>query len=294
MAAFEVIALDTATPQLRAPGASDTYTFPRAATFSAAITYGGVTLANAVTGTGNLVLATNPEFTTPNLGTPAAATLTNATGLPLTTGVTGLLPVANGGTGTATPSLVAGTNITITGTWPNQTIDAAGGGGSMVYPSAGVAVSTGSAWSTSYTTSGSGTELALTAGPTFTGTTTLATVAPESNNASSVGYTGMPQNAQSAAYTLVAGDAGKTIVHPASDNNARTFTIPANASVAFPVGTTITFINMINTVTVAITSDTLYQAGDGSTGSRTLAAYGIATAVKVSSTTWIISGNGLS
>ena len=214
--------------------------------------------------------------------------------MPLTTGVTGLLPVANGGTGTATPSLVAGTNITITGTWPNQTIDAAGGGGSMVYPSAGVAVSTGSAWSTSYTTSGSGTELALTAGPTFTGTTTLATVAPESNNASSVGYTGMPQNAQSAAYTLVAGDAGKTIVHPASDNNARTFTIPANASVAFPVGTTITFINMINTVTIAITSDTLYQAGDGSTGSRTLAAYGIATAVKVSSTSWIISGNGLS
>ena len=294
MAAFEVIALDTATPQLRAPGASDTYTFPRAATFSAAITYGGVTLANAVTGTGNLVLATSPTFTTPNLGTPSAATLTNATGLPLTTGVTGLLPVANGGTGTATPSLVAGTNITITGTWPNQTIDAAGGGGSMVYPSAGVAVSTGSAWSTSYTTSGSGTELALTAGPTFTGTTTLATVAPESNNASSVGYTGMPQNAQSAAYTLVAVDAGKTIVHPASDNNARTFTIPANASVAFPVGTTITFINMINTVTIAITSDTLYQAGDGSTGSRTLAAYGIATAVKVSSTSWIISGNGLS
>jgi hypothetical protein len=55
--------------------------------------------------------------------------LTNATGLPLSTGVTGQLPVANGGTGTATPSIVAGTNITVTGTWPNQTIDASGGGG---------------------------------------------------------------------------------------------------------------------------------------------------------------------
>lgn len=46
-----------------------------------------------------------------------------------TVGVTGLLPVANGGTGTATPSLVAGTNVTITGTFPNQTVNATGGGG---------------------------------------------------------------------------------------------------------------------------------------------------------------------
>ena len=41
----------------------------------------------------------------------------------------GTLSVANGGTGTATPSLVAGTNVTITGTWPNQTINSSGGGG---------------------------------------------------------------------------------------------------------------------------------------------------------------------
>jgi hypothetical protein len=66
------------------------------------------------------------------LGTPASATLTNATGLPLTTGVSGLLPLANGGTGTATPALVAGTNVTITGTWPNQTIAASGGGSGTV------------------------------------------------------------------------------------------------------------------------------------------------------------------
>jgi hypothetical protein len=63
--------------------------------------------------------------------------------------------------------------------------------------------------------------------------------------------------------------------------------------VPFPVGTTITFINMINTVTIAITTDTMYLAGAGTTGSRTLAAYGMATAVKVTSTSWIISGNGL-
>lgn len=103
----------------------------------------------------------------------------------------------------------------------------------------------------------------------------------------------LPQNSQSAAYTLVLSDSGKTVVHPITDNNARTFTIPANSSVAYPVGTAITFVNMINTLTIAINTDTMYLAGTGTTGSRTLAAYGVATAIKVTSTSWIISGNGL-
>jgi hypothetical protein len=74
------------------------------------------------TGSGSNVLSTSPTLVTPILGTPTSGVATNLTGLPLTTGVTGLLPVANGGTGTATPSIVAGSNISVTGTWPNQTI----------------------------------------------------------------------------------------------------------------------------------------------------------------------------
>jgi hypothetical protein len=103
----------------------------------------------------------------------------------------------------------------------------------------------------------------------------------------------MAQNSKSADYTLVLGDAQKHILHPTADNNGRTFTIPANASVAYPTGTCITFVNQINTVTIAITSDTLTLAGAGTTGSRTLAANGMATALKVSSTGWVISGTGL-
>src|SRR6516225_3076101 len=103
----------------------------------------------------------------------------------------------------------------------------------------------------------------------------------------------IPENSQSANYTLVLGDAGQFIYHPATDNNARTFTIPANASVAYTIGTVISFVNMINTVTIAITTDTMTLAGTGTTGSRTLAANGTCTAIKVDTTTWIISGTGL-
>jgi hypothetical protein len=109
-----------------------------------------------------------------------------------------------------------------------------------------------------------------------------------------VGFRNIPVNSQSAAYTAVLADSGKVIFHPSTDANARTFTIPANGSVAYPIGTAITFINMTSqVVTIAITTDTMYLSSAGTTGSRSLAQYGSATAIKMTSTTWLISGSGL-
>ena len=196
-------------------------------------------------------LFTSPVMVTPTLGTPASGTATNLTGLPLTTGVTGILPVANGGNGTATPSLVAGSNVTITGTWPNQTVastggggvtsfsagstgltpatattgavtlagtlavasggtgtatpslvagtnvsitgtwpnqtinSSGGGGGGMVYPGAGIPLSTGSAWGTSYNSTGTG-DVVLSTSPTLV-TPLLGT--PTSGNFSTGSFT---------------------------------------------------------------------------------------------------------
>jgi hypothetical protein len=123
-----------------------------------------------------------------------------------------------------------------------------------------------------------------------TGTTANLTV----DGTNPVGFLNIPQNSQSTAYTLVLADAGKHIYHPSTDANARTYTIPANGSVAYPIGTAITFVNMTSqVVTIAITTDTMYLAKDGTTGSRSLAQYGSATALKLTSTTWLISGSAL-
>lgn len=105
----------------------------------------------------------------------------------------------------------------------------------------------------------------------------------------------IPQNSKSAAYTTVLSDAGKHILHPNSDSTARVITIDSNANVPYPIGTAITFVNQqgAGIITISIVSDAMFLAGVGSTGSRTLAANGLATALKISANEWIISGTGL-
>lgn len=125
--------------------------------------------------------------------------------------------------------------------------------------------------------------------------TSLAVTGTNTTNGITVGYLEVPQNSQSTAYTLVLADSGKHILHPSADTTARTFVIPANSSVAYPIGTVITFVNQNSAgiLTIAITTDTMRLAGAGTTGSRTLAANGIATALKITATEWIISGTGI-
>ena len=122
--------------------------------------------------------------------------------------------------------------------------------------------------------------------------TGFAATATTSSTASSLGYLGIPASTVSTTNTLTIADAGE---HIYVTTNSQTITIPANASVAYPIGTTLTFIAgpSATTVTIAITSDTLRLAGGTSTGTRTLAANGMATAVKVAATTWYINGTGL-
>jgi hypothetical protein len=112
----------------------------------------------------------------------------------------------------------------------------------------------------------------------------------------SVGYLGIPPANSSITRTLTIADSGK---HTYITAAGVTLTIPAASSVAYPVGTTLTFIAgpSSTSVTIAIDTDTLRLAGGTSTGSRTLAANGMATAVKVSGTSsagvWYINGVGL-
>jgi hypothetical protein len=241
---------------------------------------------------GNLVfqatLGGQVNLAGPNTASTFTISVPATTGNMVTTGDSGTVTVAML-SATGTPS--SSTYLRGDGTWSSIA--------AQTYPGAGIANSTGSAWGTSYSTTGSGTVVALATSPTLV-TPVLGT--PTSGNLSNctadgtngVGFLNIPINSQSAAYTLVLADAGKAILHPSTDANARTFTIPANSSVAYPIGTAISFINMTsNVVSIAITTDTMYLSSAGTTGTRSLAQYGTATAVKMTSTTWIISGSGL-
>lgn len=148
-------------------------------------------------------------------------------------------------------------------------------------------------------TAGTGT-LTIAAGKTLTTSNSITFVGADATTmtfppaSADIGYLGLPLNSQSSAYTTVLTDRGKCLYHPVTDPTARIWTIDSNANVAYPIGTTLTFDNDAGAgiITIAITTDTLVLVGSaGSTGSRTLAAGGRATALKVTATRWRISGS---
>jgi len=203
---------------------------------------------------------------------PAAAAGTTTYTLPTADGTAGQVLQTNGSAVLSWASAVGGVN-SVTATAPVVS----SGGATPVISMAAATASVNGYMTSTYASKLDG----ITAG-----------AAPGAVN---FGYLNIPQNSQSTAYTLVLADSGKHILHPSADTTARTFTIPANGAVAFPIGTAITFVNQngAGNITIAITTDTMRLAGAGTTGSRTLTANGTATALKITATEWLISGVNL-
>lgn len=224
-------------------------------------------------GTVTSVAATVPSFLSVT-GSPITSSGTLAISLSGTA-----LPVANGGTGTTTPALVAGTNVTISGTWPNQTINAGGGGGGTVTSVSGTGTVNGISLSGTVTSSGS-----LTLGGTLSGS--LASCTVDGTNA--VGYKNIPQTGsdKTTAYTLVTGDVGKYV----GVGTSGSIVVPNST---FANGDAISiFNNTSGNITLTMSITTAYIGGtDADKATITLATRGIATILFVSSTVCVVTGN---
>lgn len=230
-----------------------------------------------VTGSGDLVASASPTLT--GTLTAAAANFSGA-----------LTALSYGGI-TEANLVDKSANETISGDWDFAAITATSYGGiteaNLLDKSAAETVSGVYDFSNGLTTP----SISDGSGAIDFGSTNIST---DNDDAQEPGWKGIPQNTQNGNYTLVLGDAGKRI-YKASGGSGETITIPANASVAFPIGTAIEIVNRGGgTLSIAVTSDSLILYGAGSTGTRTLANNGKAIIEKVASTVWMIGGIGLS
>lgn len=204
--------------------------------------------------------------TTGALGT-VTQTLQAVTGTILCTGGTDV-PVADGGTGLST-----GTSGGVLG------FTAAGTLASSAALAANAIVIGGGAGATPTTTT------------TGTGVLTQLGLAADGSDVDAIGYRGIPQNIQAGNYGFVLTDTGKHIIHASGAGAGDTYTIPANGTIAFEIGSAITIVNLdSNSVAIAITTDTLIFLPAGTTGSRTLAANNMCTILKTAAQEWVITG----
>jgi hypothetical protein len=245
--------------------------FPAVLPGSLTVLANGINVTGNSTITGTLGGLTGLTIASGGMSVTGNSTITGTLG-----GITGLTVASGGMTVTAGGITVTG-NSTITGTLGGLTgLTVASGGASI----------------------GGSTTLTPTAGRGLTVNGVSAThsmrIADSATALFNAGYLESPINAQGTPYTCVLADSGKTIYY--SGTGAASVTIPANASVPYPLGTVLTFVNDATgatNMTIAITSDVMVLSPTGTTGSRTLAQFGRAVAEKVTATRWIIGGTGL-
>jgi hypothetical protein len=277
-------------------------------------TVAGLTLTGTVTGSGDLTLGGTLAVTPSNFASQTANTVlaapSGSAGVPTFRALVALdIPTLNQSTTGSAATLTTGRTFAMTGdvSWTTGTfngsanITAAGTIANNAVSNAKLA-DMATATFKGRTTAGTGDPEDLTVAQARTLLTcalsganaditslqqSVTLVATGAIAANSLGFRGLPVNAQGAGYTLALDDAGKMV-----DITTGGVTIPANATIAFPVGTSIVVYNdSASTQTIAITTDTLRLAGDAATGTRTIAARGLVTLIKVAVTEWVATGN---